>query len=74
MIIIKYYTLFFYFNVLKNMYKNYIGEPNGEKANSLLNTNCLDNLSKALAKEITSELLVYFGLEVNSTRMHMLSK
>jgi len=31
---------------LQNMYKNYMGEPDGEKANSLLHTNYLDRSSE----------------------------
>jgi len=31
---------------LQNMYKNYMGEPDGEKANSLLHTNYLDKSSE----------------------------
>jgi hypothetical protein len=50
-IIIKYYTLFLYFMALQNMYKNYIGEPDGEKTKSLLHTNYLDKSSKALLKK-----------------------
>ena len=31
---------------LQNMYKNYMGEPDGEKANTLLHTNYIDRSSE----------------------------
>ncbi|BCZ46193.1 hypothetical protein psyc5s11_22600 [Clostridium gelidum] len=38
---------------LQNMYKNYMGEPDGEKANTLLHTNYLDKASELQNKSST---------------------
>ena len=38
---------------LQNMYKNYMGEPDGEKANTLLHTNYLDRSSELQNKSST---------------------
>jgi len=38
---------------LQNMYKNYMGEPDGEKANTLLHTNYLDRSSELQSKSST---------------------